>query len=299
MAGRYVASAGAAPVRRVPDAAGVDGPPGAPPPVGRCVGAAGAAPVPCASDAGGVAGRAGIPPPAARYGRSAVSVPRASDAPRGRRRAGRRARGAGGRRWSCRRRCRAASRCGPCPRRAGRRTRGASPGRGRRCRHRSPYPRPMRRAPRGRRTRPAVAPCPCRRRRTGPSAAEACRPVASGGRTDPGCLRCGGRGAGAGEGGAARFRAHAPPFPRARAGPRRPRPVCRCQVARRGRVPGTDTRTTGASSRPDDRAGPVPAVRARHSTACGASNGNQSAGPRHLPGTSPYPAVIRSGRLRS
>ncbi len=49
-----------------------------------------------------------------------------------------------------------------------------------------------------------------------------------------------------------------PPFPRARAGPRRPRPVRRCQVARRGRVPGTDTRTTGASSRPDDRAGPVP-----------------------------------------
>ncbi len=214
----------AAAVRRASDTAGVAGPPGTPavramrgrggcrtraarvghaagpsgtPPTGRCAGAAGAAPVPCASDAGEVAGRAGAsPPPVARYGRSAVSVPRASDAPRG---------ASGTERWAPTvvvppSSVPGRSRCGPCPRRAGRRTRGASPGRGRRCRHRSPYPRPMRRAPRGRRTRPAVAPCPCRRRRAGPSAAEACRPVASGGRTDPGCLRCGGRGAGAGGG---------------------------------------------------------------------------------------------------
>lgn len=41
------------------------------------------------------------------------------------------------------------------------------------------------------------------------------------------------------------------------------------------------------------------AVRARHSTACSCANGNQSTSPGHLPGTSPYPAVILSGRLRS
>ncbi|MBB3079776.1 hypothetical protein FHS41_006309 [Streptomyces violarus] len=41
------------------------------------------------------------------------------------------------------------------------------------------------------------------------------------------------------------------------------------------------------------------AVRARHSTACSCTNGNQSTTPGHLPGTSPYPAVIQSGRLRS
>ncbi|AXE84676.1 hypothetical protein C1703_06690 [Streptomyces sp. Go-475] len=41
------------------------------------------------------------------------------------------------------------------------------------------------------------------------------------------------------------------------------------------------------------------AVRARHSTACPWANGNQSTSPGHLPGTSPYPAVIQSGRLRS
>ncbi len=40
-------------------------------------------------------------------------------------------------------------------------------------------------------------------------------------------------------------------------------------------------------------------VRARHSTACQGANGNQSTTPGHLPGTSPYPAVILSGRLRS
>lgn len=40
-------------------------------------------------------------------------------------------------------------------------------------------------------------------------------------------------------------------------------------------------------------------LRARHSTGWPPPNGNQSAGPRLLPGTSPYPAVIMSGRLRA
>jgi hypothetical protein len=48
-------------------------------------------------------------------------------------------------------------------------------------------------------------------------------------------------------------------------------------------------RTTGGDS----------SVRARHSTGCPHSNGNQSTPPGHLPGTSPYPAVIESGRLRA
>jgi hypothetical protein len=40
-------------------------------------------------------------------------------------------------------------------------------------------------------------------------------------------------------------------------------------------------------------------MRARHSTGCPRRCGNQSTTAGHLPGTSPYPAVILSGRLRS
>ena len=63
-------------------------------------------------------------------------------------------------------------------------------------------------------------------------------------------------------------------------------------------VPGTHTRTNGpASGCMCNRR--RSAVRARHSTGCPCQNGNQSTSTRHLPGTSPYPAVILSGRLRS
>lgn len=64
-------------------------------------------------------------------------------------------------------------------------------------------------------------------------------------------------------------------------------------------VPDTHTRTDGPASRCGMCSRGRSAVRARHSTGCPRRNGNQSTSPGHLPGTSPYPAVILSGRLHS
>ena len=97
--------------------------------------------------------------------------------------------------------------------------------------------------------------------------------------------------------------------------------ACRASVLMRPRflVPGPDSSHTGRPSsrtragrphvaripaRPDRRPAGTPArgrsaVRARHFTGCPRRCGNQSTTAGHLPGTSPYPAVILSGRLRS
>ncbi|CAM5312662.1 hypothetical protein SGLAM104S_01823 [Streptomyces glaucescens] len=110
----------------------------------------------------------------------------------------------------------------------------------------------------------------------------------------------GGRGGGArGDGGVPRVPCScAPPFPRARArllahGPPRllVREPGRPHVARVPARP--DRRPAGAPARGRS------AVRARHFTGCPRRCGNQSTTAGHLPGTSPYPAVILSGRLRS
>jgi hypothetical protein len=104
-----------------------------------------------------------------------------------------------------------------------------------------------------------------------------------------------------GNGGAPRFRAHAPPVS-----------SCPGRLLAHGPLsppagPGVELEPSGHAC-PRGRTG-VPArraagaarssVRARHSTGCRRVNGNQSAPPGHLPGTSPYPAVILSGTLRS
>lgn len=91
-----------------------------------------------------------------------------------------------------------------------------------------------------------------------------------------------------------------PPFPRARAVVLVRGPACVL------RWPGADVVVRPGHAYPHDPAG-IPAWLpgrsrppcARHSTACSGANGNQSAAPGHLPGSSPYPAVIQSGRLRS
>lgn len=92
-----------------------------------------------------------------------------------------------------------------------------------------------------------------------------------------------------------------PPFPRARVVSthtgrchRRPGPAW-TRPSRAG-IPAWTDRHPGADVRPGTERS---SVRARHSTGCCRANGNQSVPPGHLPGTSPYPAVILSGRLRS
>ena len=105
-----------------------------------------------------------------------------------------------------------------------------------------------------------------------------------------------------------------PPFPRTRAtvcfmcGP-----VCSCPCSYTRRRPprltryaektkSSRARIPAAADRHPGRGrttGGVSSVRARHSTGCPRSNGNQSTPPGLLPGTSHYPAVILSGRLRS
>lgn len=102
-------------------------------------------------------------------------------------------------------------------------------------------------------------------------------------------------------GGAARFRAHAPPVSSGPGrllvrGPLSPTSVPARIEAVRARIPARTDRHPGAGVRPGAERS---SVRARHSTGCSWANGNQSATPGHLPGTSPYPAVILSGRLRS
>ncbi|SEF13797.1 hypothetical protein SAMN05216533_6902 [Streptomyces sp. Ag109_O5-10] len=111
-------------------------------------------------------------------------------------------------------------------------------------------------------------------------------------RAPPGCGRA--RSV-VGSGRAALRRSCAPRFlvpgPSSRTGRRAPR----CEGVRRGHAyPRARIRIPVRVRRPGRSA-----VRARHSTGCASANGNQSAGPRHLPGSSPYPAVILSGRLRS
>lgn len=106
-----------------------------------------------------------------------------------------------------------------------------------------------------------------------------------------------------GDGGATRFRAHAPPFPRPPTRRSSGRPTARGEQS--SRIPGTGpadgpprpraSHTRGSGSASPSRS----SLRARHSTGWPRSNGNQSADPRLLPGTSPYPAVIMSGRLRA
>ena len=99
-----------------------------------------------------------------------------------------------------------------------------------------------------------------------------------------------------------------PPFPRARAigpGTELVRAVSQLFLRAAGtalsgrpsraRIPAVADRHPGRDRPRQGR----PSLRARHSTGCPCAAGNQSAGPRHLPGTSPYPAVILSGRLRS
>ena len=106
-----------------------------------------------------------------------------------------------------------------------------------------------------------------------------------------------------------------PPFPRTRAtvcflcGPvfscpcsythRRPprltRHAHKKTKSSRARIPAAADRHPGRGR----TTGGVSSVRARHSTGCPRSNGNQSTPPGLLPGTSHYPAVILSGRLRS
>ncbi len=58
------------------------------------------------------------------------------------------------------------------------------------------------------------------------------------------------------------------------------------------------TRATGPPCPPEALLRSVPVLPARHSTGCHWADGNQSAGLPHLPGTSPYRAIIRSGGLR-
>lgn len=111
---------------------------------------------------------------------------------------------------------------------------------------------------------------------------------------------CGGRGGLLGRGVKEARRASVlmhPPFPRpGRCVPRGP--VASCPrpgtESSRAHIPVRTERHPGSDPRPARSA-----VRARHSTACSCTNGNQSTTPGHLPGTSPYPAVIQSGRLRS
>ncbi len=104
-----------------------------------------------------------------------------------------------------------------------------------------------------------------------------------------------------------RFLVPGPPFVRMRAGVLLPLLVYGPTSAPPS--PGTHTNTKSSRARIPAAAdrhpgrgrttGGVSSVRARHSTGCPRSNGNQSTPPGHLPGTSPYPAVILSGRLRS
>lgn len=110
--------------------------------------------------------------------------------------------------------------------------------------------------------------------------------------SSPGIGGWGGRGGAAGRGGMGACRASVlmhPPFPRARS-----RVLVRgppSSIRTHTRTGGPASGASGAQSRSS--------VRARHSTGCPRSNGNQSTSPGDLPGTSPYPAVILSGRLRS
>lgn len=90
----------------------------------------------------------------------------------------------------------------------------------------------------------------------------------------------------------------APPFPRARA-------VCRTRAVLllgRARAEARSGHAypygwAGIQVQPARRS--RRAVRARHSTGCHGRKRNRSVTPWHLPGTSPYPAVILSGRLPS
>ena len=135
----------------------------------------------------------------------------------------------------------------------------------------------------------------------------------------PGAGRCGGRGLGRVLGGfgvrpgrrrlggtrwdrgVLRFRAHAPPVS-SRPGRLPVRGPSSVRSTGRRRVSpsrGTHTRTSGPASVGTVCGRRRSAVRARHSTGCRCRFGNQSTSPGDLPGTSPYPAVILSGRLRS
>ncbi len=320
-AGPCAGSAGALPVRRASDAVGVVGRAVGPSPAGavRALGGARAARV--AGGGGGVGG-ASVRQGARRWGR---------------RRARRGEQGAGRRRCRCRWQGRTGGAAALCGARAGPRAsadaRGVAvpwsavlspvavpapvshapvvprspdasgaPGPGRGASTRSvPDGRYARSSPPPPASGPSDAgrgrpPGPCPRKRAGPSA----RPAGCGGRRAPGCLRCGERGAGGGGGRRGALPCSCTPVSSS--------PGRSSSSAAGVSLPGGPARTRPGHRYPHDRrvippgrpGRPCTAVRARHSTACGAPNGNQSAGPRrHLPGTSPYPAVIRSGRLRS
>lgn len=92
-----------------------------------------------------------------------------------------------------------------------------------------------------------------------------------------------------------RFLVPGPPFARMPDGVHPPPTRHGHEVVPGNAYPQRRTAIPGAVERP----AAFSSVRARHSTGCPRPNGNQSTTPGHLPGTSPYPAVILSGRLRS